>query len=271
MILKISDNLKSDTITITIEIRLIQIEKCLQDHHLIIINMPKKFTKTYRRKRPYYKRYRRRNYRKKRATNMPINTPLRKLLKAKLNYTESGSFPTTLQLYNNYTFSANGLYDPNKTGTGHQPMAFDQLMSMYYHYTVIGAHCKVTFINNTPDDVSDEPLWVGIGISRSSSTTWTSISQFEEQTGTKMVLCNSTQKNGNSRTLTATINPPKYLGISKPLSEDTLKGTSSTNPNEELFFHLFISTLGSVSPECNMKVDLSYITIFSEPLKLVQS
>lgn len=35
-----------------------------------------------------------------------------------------------------YVFSCNGLYDPDTTGTGHQPHYFDQLTQIYNHYTV---------------------------------------------------------------------------------------------------------------------------------------
>lgn len=43
-------------------------------------------------------------------------------------------------------FSANGLYDPDITGTGHQPMGFDQLMLFYEQATVLNSSITVTFI-----------------------------------------------------------------------------------------------------------------------------
>ena len=41
-----------------------------------------------------------------------------------------------------YQFSCNGLYDPNITGTGHQPMYFDQVTPIYNQYRVIGAKAR---------------------------------------------------------------------------------------------------------------------------------
>ena len=35
--------------------------------------------------------------------------------------------------------------DPNHTGVGHQPLYFDQLMTIYNHYIVIGAKITVKF------------------------------------------------------------------------------------------------------------------------------
>jgi len=43
-----------------------------------------------------------------------------------------------------YTFSANGIWDPDISGTGHQPYGFDQLMAMYNHYEVLESCIRVT-------------------------------------------------------------------------------------------------------------------------------
>ena len=45
-----------------------------------------------------------------------------------------------------YIFSANGLYDPDITGVGHQPVGFDQMGQMFDHYTVIAAKIRVDFM-----------------------------------------------------------------------------------------------------------------------------
>jgi len=43
-----------------------------------------------------------------------------------------------------YVWRANGIYDPNVTGTGHQPMYFDQMMALYNHFVVISSHIRAT-------------------------------------------------------------------------------------------------------------------------------
>ena len=47
-----------------------------------------------------------------------------------------------------YEFSANSLYDPNKTGTGHQPMGRDEVAGMYQNYHVAGGTIEVTYYTN---------------------------------------------------------------------------------------------------------------------------
>jgi len=51
-----------------------------------------------------------------------------------LRYSDYFQLTTTSGAVSTYVFAANGLYDPNITGTGHQPMGFDQLLQFYNHY-----------------------------------------------------------------------------------------------------------------------------------------
>jgi len=44
-----------------------------------------------------------------------------------------------------YQFRANSMYDPDYTGSGHQPMFRDEMAAQYNYYTVISSYIKVTF------------------------------------------------------------------------------------------------------------------------------
>lgn len=48
---------------------------------------------------------------------------------------------------NYYQFRTNSLYDPNLTGTGHQPLGYDAWSSFYSRYRVRGMSYVVTFTN----------------------------------------------------------------------------------------------------------------------------
>jgi len=64
----------------------------------------------------------------------------------------------------NYVFSATGMYDPDITGTGHQPLGFDQWLGLFYnHYTVERAHIRATFF--TQDASITGQAIVAIGLS----------------------------------------------------------------------------------------------------------
>lgn len=112
-----------------------------------------------------YKRRARRPYRKKKrfvkrkravkryaSPNFArMTTPFPYKLKTKLKYHVSENFaPTAISYAHN--FNANSLYDPDRTGTGHQPMYYDQLCpGIYNRYRVTGFAYNITVSNtNTP-------------------------------------------------------------------------------------------------------------------------
>jgi hypothetical protein len=46
-----------------------------------------------------------------------------------------------------YSFNSNGLHDPDSTGTGHQPLGFDQYAVQYNRYRVLKTDYEVSFGN----------------------------------------------------------------------------------------------------------------------------
>jgi len=83
----------------------------------------------------------RKNYGKKKRvlTNSNLNkslSPIPSRYITKMKYSDA----VTLSLANSYqyVFNLNSVYDPNRTGTGHQPYGYDQLAALYNRYRVIG-------------------------------------------------------------------------------------------------------------------------------------
>jgi hypothetical protein len=69
---------------------------------------------------------------------------LTKLLYAdEIDRTLIGSFT------NIYTFNANSIFDPDQTGVGHQPLAYDQFTPDYNRYRVLKVHYDITFGNTS--------------------------------------------------------------------------------------------------------------------------
>lgn len=223
----------------------------------------------YRAKRPL-KNKRRRRY-KKRAVPFSLATvPLKSKHMATLRYFEPNFTldPGLAGLAANYIFSANGLYDPNITGTGHQPLGFDQLMAMYNHYVVIGAVIKVQFWN---EDATFTQL-VSLSIQASATAPITATNLIEQ--GRCKWLTLGVANSGTDRgVLTLKVNPTKFLGRSKPLSDPDLKGDSSNNPAEQAYFTLLCTpnnnTQNSSQVRCSATID--YTVMFIEPKVLTES
>lgn len=73
-------------------------------------------------------------------------TPFPRMKITKHKYVETVSLPgAAAGIVSQYTFAANNMFDPNYTGTGHQPMYRDEMAAQYNFYTVLWAHIKVMY------------------------------------------------------------------------------------------------------------------------------
>lgn len=89
--------------------------------------------------------------------------PLR--LSVNLIYADSFTLTGGAASYADYTFMLNGIYDPNITGTGHQPRGFDTYAGLYTQYRVHSASVRVLAANTVADTTSAGPQLFGSFIS----------------------------------------------------------------------------------------------------------
>ncbi len=160
-------------------------------------------------------------------------------------------------------FRANGVFDPNATGTGHQPRGFDQYMLFYDHFVVIGSKITVTFINN-----EDYPIRCGIMLRDSASSSVLdpdTIGEYKHKVERTAGATSSGQS--NVTTLTLNCSPRKFLGRSKVLSDSTLKGSAAGDPTEQVYFLVYNFALDGSSSisSTDYRVHIDYATVFIEP------
>lgn len=167
-----------------------------------------------------------------------------------------------------YVWSCNGMYDPDITGTGHQPLYFDQMSLIYDHYHVIAS--KITLILQT----SEDPIGPCVGalwVDDDSSTTASgaaAVGMIGEQ-GNKVVNFGGTNQKPNmylSRTWAA-----KKFFPGSVLGNDSLKGTPSANPTEQSYFKFTYNTLDATSATIYLTVKIEYIAIWNEKKEVAQS
>lgn len=197
-------------------------------------------------------------------------TPLSKTLKVTCKYQENTNLNPSLAggiALNSY--SANGMYDPNVSGIGHQPRSFDQLMTLYDHYVVIASSIQVTFFNYDQSN----PQVVGIGVADQSTSYGILNNALESPDCVYGVL--GVKGSGNDIvTLRRSISPPKWLGSGiAPLSNDQLQGSSSTNPPEDVLFQVFAGAFDEATDtnDVGAQVVINYTAILKEPRNPAQS
>lgn len=167
-----------------------------------------------------------------------------------------------------YRYSANGCYDPDITGTGHQPMGFDNLMAFYDQYTVVGSKIQVNWVN-------DNPKFAQVGIylnDDTSAPTTLDLEAWMEQSNSKYGVM--TAKGGSKDTITqkAKFSAKRDLSVSKPLTADRLQGTAGSNPNEQMYYDLYYfaqndTTAGSI----HAIITITYFAVLTERKDIVTS
>lgn len=174
-----------------------------------------------------------------------------------------------------YFFSANGMFDPNITGTGHQPIGFDQQMLLYEQATVLRSCIEVIFNVGPgltvicgvalfpdasgitdPKDLLENGLIKYIPITSGSSTF-----QNQRMQTTVRLDCDVSRYFGR----------PSHQSL---LNDDNLYTTAAANPVEQVYFGIVawqISPDGSTTTSIGFTAQLSYDAVFWEPRKLAIS
>lgn len=159
-----------------------------------------------------------------------------------------------------HILSANGLYDPDITGGGHQPIGFDQLMQLYDHYTVVGAKIRA-YVQNK--DTSN-PQFAAVTV-RDSNTASTDTREIVENGYVSMVSLATFGTGGDKSSMATSVDIAKFLGRSNVLADPTLKGTSAANPTEQVYFHVSAFPMEQVDAgSVSINVVVDYDVIFHE-------
>lgn len=170
-----------------------------------------------------------------------------------------------------HVFSANGLYDPDLTGIGHQPRGFDQLMSMYDHYTVLGSKITVSFMHST--GVLYNNMSVGITLKDASSVE-TDKNEYQEARVTNFLVLpgSTTTDQALVRTLSMKSSTKNFLGIQHPMSSAVCRGTIAANPTEQCYFHCWAAPYGATDEQVlQCSVQIEYLAVLTEPQQPTQS
>jgi len=189
--------------------------------------------------------------------SMGLGFPSKIMVKQKYNDTlimSSVSGSLTHQI-----FSLNSLYDPYFTGIGHQPMYFDQYMSIYNHFTVVGA--KIT-IKVVPYENNLTPVIVCLWQNDDTTITPGGIENMAEQSKAKVYLLGD---GGNAhKILTMNWSAKKTFGGSV-LANPQLKGNSGASPAEQSYSIISLQSADRISNSNTcVQIDIEYISVYSE-------
>lgn len=199
--------------------------------------------------------------------SVPVGLGFPKRMVMTHKYTEYFNLVATNGVFNSYFFSCNGMFDPNITGGGHQPLYFDQMTGIYRHYTVIGSKiiAKVT-----PLAATNAPISFGMIINDDTTITSSDVRTMAEQSSSKKLLI--PPSSNDTYTLTNKWSAKKTFGGSI-LGNDALQGSSAANPTEQSYYNFWIDAGFSTTQTQTLVVEATvyYIAVWDELLDIAGS
>lgn len=159
-----------------------------------------------------------------------------------------------------YVFSANGLYDPDITGVGHQPRGFDQLIALYDHYHVTSAQCILTVLQSADQAGSI----VGIQLKDDPTPSVDMIQAMEN----RFVSYKGLTRGNGATVVKQGFNSKSFFD----LNDRQLYGSNSANPSDQAFFVVFAQPTYAVDiGAVEFMVEIRYTVTFSEPNDVASS
>lgn len=194
-------------------------------------------------------------------------------LKTRLRYCDVVQLEATAGNPGLWQFRLSSLYDPDYTGTGHQPQWYDQLVAVYQRYRVLGAKITVTFSPNQVSDTeaNDKGPYI-VGITTSENATFgsgTSTDLLEDNNSTHSVLADKQGAN-NVKTLEATYSPIRDLGLGN--GDDVMMALSNANPARNIFANVWaLDMTENAAVDVVAKVCIEFWAEFSAPRTTIRS
>jgi len=143
-----------------------------------------------------------------------------------------GGVPTS-----DWRFRGDDLYDPDYTGSGHQPTYFDQLMAMYNRFQVLGSRIRAMV---TPTSTSSAPVpAVNFCITPNDDNgalSWTDARQLPYARSRLVTAANGATLMNQADSAQIHGVPQMIVGLSSYV------GTSSSSPSDPWYWHVVTET-----------------------------
>lgn len=227
--------------------------------------MPRKPAYAYNYTRKKRKTKKKTNYGKSFVMKVPSGMPLQR--RAYLRYSQGIALSSTLGALGHNIFRANGIYDPDSSGIGTQPLGRDQWAALFNHSCVV--RCKITM---TPvwDSNASVPLIYGITLTDDGSTPYTLWTGYTEAKKGSHRLHSA--NNQDNYSVTSVYDAKKFYNITDIKDNvDRLGAPIGDNPTEGAFFDCWLQPFTSTTHSQLFIIHMDFVVDFSEPKDLVQS
>lgn len=165
-----------------------------------------------------------------------------------------------------YNWNLNSIYDPNRSGTGHQPYGRDQYAGIYQKYRVIACHYNMSVVGGNDVCLYALPSNEAVTVYTSAQARETPRCRYVNQAGAQ-----------GPRVLKGKVYLPSLLGRTKAqyMADEDCQAAVGSNPNEVCILNTGVALPGDnivgSSISYNLAITLTYIVEWFDPITQSQS
>lgn len=167
-----------------------------------------------------------------------------------------------------YIFNLNSVYDPDRTGIGHQPYGFDNLALLYNRYRVISCGWRIAVAQSASEAAL--PRMFACIPSNDQSIVW-DMNELRENPRTRYAI----QAPGAPTTyISGKQYIPSLMGqtAAQYMANENCAAIVNTNPSELALLYIKVTNqLAEAATGNNVQVLLEYTVEFFDPKRVVQS
>lgn len=209
------------------------------------------------------KKYRKRMPRRKARKTVNVNSALQPIPQryiCKMKYAED---VTTDGLTGMYRFRLNSVFDPNLTGVGHQPYAFDQLATLYNRYRVISCGWRIT----SPSSTANRQVGA---IPSNEAVSFATFAELKENPRAKYV---TQMLGGDAQLIRGKVYIPSLVGRTKQqyMADDRYQAEVTSNPAEAAVLNILAANQTGIPVASDVNIILEYTVEFFDVKPLTQS
>lgn len=150
-----------------------------------------------------------------------------------MRYIENYSSDTGAGGTNDQLWNLNSIFDPDRTGVGHQPMSHDEYAQLYNRYRVMKCFWNISIQKN---DVDTESLYMVVCATNTTPTL--TYETAGEQKGAKTIIVNNNGAGVQTIRGSTRINVLTGETLSEFRGDDENEATMSTSPTTTAILHL---------------------------------
>ncbi len=173
--------------------------------------------------------------------------PFAENYRVRLKYCDRVQLTTTgsVNVAVGYSFRLGSVYDPDYTGTGHQPYMYDQLTTIYKKYVVESVSYSVRFRQVAASPITS--LWCGFSLltdtNAAASAVGDTINEIRERSTALTAPLAAVNNAANFKTWKGNVVLRRLFGISEMQyygDEDDFAAMYNANPSRQCFLELFL-------------------------------